>query len=72
MIIEIAAPIFKCKADQNIFFSRLHELTSFNKVIGKGINVYLTLTNPPEQDDFEILEEICNIWGTTFKVISNK
>lgn len=69
MLIEIPGPVFKCEEDENIFFSRLSEIPGFDSVNGKGLNLYLTLAENPDESILEALQEICNMWGTTFKVL---
>jgi len=69
MIIEIPGPVFKCDEDENIFFSRLYAMPGFNGVTGKGLNLYLTLTDHAQETVIDELQEICNMWGTTFKVL---
>jgi len=69
MYIEISSPIFKCEMDEDIFFSRLHEIPSFESVINKGLNLYLTLADNSKEAAIEELHIICNTWGSTFKVL---
>lgn len=69
MLIEIPGPIFKCEADENIFLSRLYDIPNYDNVIGKGGNLYLTLTELPGKKALDELQVICDTWGTTFKVL---
>ena len=69
MLIEIPGPVFKCKDDENIFFSRLSEIPGFDSATGKGENLYLTLSENTGETVLAELQEICNMWGTTFKVL---
>ena len=69
MLIEISVPVFKCEEDENVFFSRLYELPNYDSVIGKGLNLYLRLTENPNETVIEELQVICNMWGTTFRVL---
>ena len=69
MLIEISVPVFKCEEDENVFFSRLYELPNYDSVLGKGLNLYLRLTENPKEAVIEELQVICNMWGTTFRVL---
>ncbi len=64
--VEIVGPVFKCEEDENIFFSRLYALQGYVNVVGKGLNLYLKLKTEFAQECLVELEEICNIWNTTF------
>lgn len=70
MIIEITAPVCKCAEDETIFFSRLRGIPGYDNVVGKGLNLYLTLEIASEKEVIDALQDICNMWNTTFKVIS--
>lgn len=69
MLIEISDPVFKCEADKNVFFSRIYEIPGYDSIIGKGVNLYLTLTGNSKEAVIEELQVICDIWGTTFKIL---
>ncbi len=70
--IEISGLIFKCAADESIFISRLYELHGIDNVVSKGVNVHLALSNTFNEAAFKELQIICDIWGSTFKVINNE
>lgn len=74
MLIEITAPIFKCKDDENIFFSRLQDLKNIasvtNKIKDKVLVLHVTLSPSSQGYNIEKLQEICDIWGTNFTVIT--
>lgn len=69
MVIEIPAPVFKCAEDENVFFSRIYGLPGYDHIEGQGRNLCLTLKNHPEEAAVEELQEICNIWNTTFNAV---
>jgi len=69
MLIEISGPVFRCEVDENIFFSRLYGIPNYDSVINKGLSLYLTLTENSKGAAIEELKIICNMWGTTFKVL---
>lgn len=69
MLIEISGPVFRCEEDEKVFFSRLYGMPNYDSVIGKGLNLYLTLTENSKETVIEELQAICNMWGTTFKVL---
>jgi hypothetical protein len=70
MLFEIAAPVFRCADDENIFLSRLCELPGYDKVIVKGRNLHLQISANPDETLIAQLQEICNFWHTTFKPVS--
>jgi len=70
MLIEIVAPVCKCAEDETIFFSRLRSIPGYDNVVGKGLNLHLTLEVESEKEVISELQEICNMWDTTFNVIS--
>lgn len=69
MKIEILRPIFKCEEDENIFFSRLYSLPGYDTVVGKGRSLYLTLKNGSENATVNKVQETCDIWNTTYRVL---
>ncbi|RBP47118.1 hypothetical protein [Arenicella xantha] len=69
MLIEIVTPVFKCEADQSIFFSRLSGLPNYRRAANRGENIYMSLSQHPKQTALEELQMICHMWGTTFKVV---
>lgn len=69
MLIEIAGPIFKCEEDKNVFFSRLYGLPSFDSVMSQGVGLLLTLNDNSTDELIDRINEICNMWGTAFKVL---
>lgn len=65
--VEIVGPVFKCAEDENIFFSRLYDLKGYVNVVGKGLNLYLKFESEFTRECLTELQEICDIWNTTFK-----
>lgn len=70
MVIEIAGPVFKCSEDENIFFERIYALPGYKEVVGRGRNLYLTIKDLSGKEIAQELREICNIWNTSFTVVS--
>lgn len=70
MEIEIVVPTFKCEEDEKIFFSRLHGIDGFEGVVGKGFNLHLSLIAKSGEGQIRELQSICNMWGTSFKVLN--
>jgi hypothetical protein len=69
MKIEISGPFFKCEEDENIFFSRLYSLPGYDSVVGKGSYLYLTLKHDSKNQALNQVQEICDFWNTTYKVL---
>ncbi len=69
MKIEIAGPVFKCEADENVFFSRLYSLKGYINVARNGFDLCLELNAESVEESVGELEEICTIWHTTFKLL---
>lgn len=55
--------------DRDIFFSRSYEIPSYDNVIINGLSLSLTLSEDSKEVVIDELQEICNIWGATFKVL---
>lgn len=69
MLIEITGPVFKCEEDKNIFLSRLYAIPNDAAVSVKAFNYYLTVNELSKQVDLQELQAICDMWGTSFKVL---
>ena len=70
MLIAITAPVFKCEDDKHIFLSRLYAIPNYEDVSKKGNEWHLTLTEKSNQLAVEELQEICAMWGTSFKILT--
>ncbi|WP_339723377.1 hypothetical protein [uncultured Paraglaciecola sp.] len=70
MLIEMIIPTFKCKEDQKIFLSRLSALPNFVNVKSDGFKYCVTLTGAKTERVANGLQEICNMWGTSFVTVS--
>jgi hypothetical protein len=68
MKIEILAPVFKCAEDESIFFSRLYSLPGYDSVVGKDRILYLILEDGSANVAINEVQEICDIWNTTYRV----
>jgi hypothetical protein len=71
MLIEITCPIFRCAEDEQIFFSRLYDFPNVVSVAIKPSCVYLTLADTANKTVVGDLKNICNMWGATFKPLTN-
>ena len=69
MLVKIVVPVFRCKEDENIFFSRLYDLSGFDQIISKGGQLYLTLVDVDEEETEAEIQEICAVWGAVFEVL---
>lgn len=71
MNVELKTPIFKCSDDESIFFSRLYALPAYNGISGERRKLIISLNKADEKETLNQLHEICDIWNTSFKVVSN-
>lgn len=70
MVIKIAEPVFKCGEDEDIFFDRIYALPGYETVIGRDRNLYLSIKELSGKIAAEELQEICDIWNTTFTIVN--
>ncbi|GJM13276.1 MAG: hypothetical protein DHS20C12_16790 [Pseudohongiella sp.] len=66
MVVEISSPIFKCPDDEAVFLSRVHGVSGYESLIGTGSRLRLTLNSPDETKALTQIQEICDMWHTTF------
>jgi hypothetical protein len=80
MLIEISAPVFKCEEDENIFFLRIQGLPNYKHVAIHESCLQVTLLEPVVASTVQgnvasvsamnELQEICDIWGTRFRILT--
>ncbi|WP_067986984.1 hypothetical protein [Neptuniibacter pectenicola] len=80
MLIEISAPVFKCEEDENIFFLRIQGLPNYKHVAIHESCLQVTLLEPVVASSVQgnvasvsamnELQEICDIWGTRFRILT--
>ncbi|KXJ50412.1 MAG: hypothetical protein AXW15_05335 [Neptuniibacter sp. Phe_28] len=80
MLIEISAPVFKCEEDENIFFLRIQGLPNYKHVAIHESCLQVTLLEPvvvssvqgnaASVSAMDELQEICDIWGTRFRILT--
>lgn len=69
-IIKIIKPVFKCEEDENIFLMRLSEISACENVMDKNSH-FLLVSGVTDLSLIETeIQEICDIWNSTYKIIS--
>lgn len=71
MKVEIGKSVFKCQEDESIFLTRLAELPGFEKLLDNKISFYLFLSVIERSHALESLQEICDLWHTSYILIEN-
>ena len=65
--IEIVGAVFKCKADEDVFYHRLSEITGIQKVTTKGTKLYVSVCRTQENLVIEEIRVICDIWHVSYR-----
>jgi hypothetical protein len=69
--VEIGKPVFKCQEDESIFLTRLTELTGFETLLDNKISFYLFLSTTETSKTLESLQEICDLWYTSYTLLEH-
>ena len=70
MEIEIISPVLRCQSEEEIFFQRLSEVAGIQKVITKDMKIYVSVSSDSEQEAFKEVDAICDMWRTSFRILS--
>lgn len=66
--IEISGAVFKCSADENIFYQRLCETAGLEKIITKRKIIYLTIATEQQNSAILAISEVCHIWHASLNI----
>jgi hypothetical protein len=66
--IKISEPTFKCKTDEEVFFQRIGEINGVQKVIRRGVRLYVTVFDSDKSIVLRQVQKVCDFWHTTFYI----
>ena len=60
--IEISGVVFKCQADEDIFYQRLSEIKGIRKIVTHNSCQLVTISDTKKIQAISDIGEICDIW----------
>lgn len=66
--IEITKAIFKCQADENIFYQRLSEVTGIKNIVSHDSHLSVSISLIKKRQTIADIAKICDIWHVSFNI----
>jgi len=71
MEIEIIIPILRCQSEEEVFLQRLSEVAGIQKVVTDDTKTTISVCGEMGQEALKHVRAICDMWHTSFKILSN-